>query len=79
MKQPSTTQAKRKDEYESLQKLNGSERRWAAYQPWLKTLGYNLRPRYQPGWSPSWLTSGISALYSEDALLPNVSLMWACG
>ncbi|KZS89795.1 hypothetical protein SISNIDRAFT_416488 [Sistotremastrum niveocremeum HHB9708] len=67
-----TSNALWKDNSKLLEKLDGNEQRWADYQPWLKSLGYDLRPRYQPGWSPSWLTSGLAALSSEDALLPNI-------
>lgn len=27
---------------------------WVDRQPWLQRLGYALRPRYTPGWEPSW-------------------------
>ncbi|KAH8107742.1 kinase-like domain-containing protein [Cristinia sonorae] len=27
---------------------------WRDHQPWLKESGYLLRPRYRPGWIPSW-------------------------
>ncbi|KAF9480297.1 hypothetical protein BDN70DRAFT_905842 [Pholiota conissans] len=30
---------------------------WRSKQPWLKTHGYELRPRYQPDWVPSWITN----------------------
>ena len=37
----------------NLNVLNATERRWVHYQPWLKLrAGYDLRPRYQPGWQP---------------------------
>ncbi|KZT41065.1 kinase-like protein [Sistotremastrum suecicum HHB10207 ss-3] len=48
--------------------LARTEQRWASYQPWLERIGYRLRRRYQPGWTPSWLTSGLSMIESEDAL-----------
>ncbi|KAL1713756.1 hypothetical protein EV715DRAFT_267062 [Schizophyllum commune] len=31
-----------------------SERWWIDHQPWLESRGYMLRPRYRPGWEPSW-------------------------
>ncbi|KAL1661238.1 hypothetical protein GGF50DRAFT_129666 [Schizophyllum commune] len=31
-----------------------SERWWINHRPWLESCGYMLRPRYQPGWEPSW-------------------------
>ncbi|KAA1476397.1 kinase-like protein [Dentipellis sp. KUC8613] len=30
------------------------ERQWAKIQPWLQSQGYMLRPRFRPGWTPSW-------------------------
>jgi hypothetical protein len=30
------------------------DRFWARYQPFLRHRGYELRPRYQPDWQPSW-------------------------
>jgi len=32
----------------------------------LKEEGYELRPRLQPGWKPSWLESGVNPLDCED-------------
>ena len=37
---------------ENRNALNGTERRWRWYQPWLEEHGYLLRPRYRPGWEP---------------------------
>ncbi|TFK74344.1 hypothetical protein BDN72DRAFT_813280 [Pluteus cervinus] len=34
--------------------LNKNEIYWRDHQPWLQTCGYQLRPRYQPDWVPSW-------------------------
>ncbi|KZT41080.1 hypothetical protein SISSUDRAFT_1018146 [Sistotremastrum suecicum HHB10207 ss-3] len=50
------------------EKLNSREERWASYQPWLKSLGYDLRRRYLPGWTPSWLSSGMDSSDSEDGI-----------
>ncbi|KZS89787.1 hypothetical protein SISNIDRAFT_416449, partial [Sistotremastrum niveocremeum HHB9708] len=36
---------------------------------WLKSIGYILRPRYQPDWKPSWLTSNRPESESEDSLV----------
>ncbi|TFY55848.1 hypothetical protein EVG20_g9170 [Dentipellis fragilis] len=48
------------------------ERRWAKIQPWLQSQGYMLRPRFRPGWTPSWKskTAGkeISFREAEDAI-----------
>ncbi|KAI0363366.1 hypothetical protein BV20DRAFT_958448 [Pilatotrama ljubarskyi] len=34
--------------------LNAGERWWRDHQAWLAERGYALRPRYRPGWTPSW-------------------------
>ncbi|KZT43318.1 hypothetical protein SISSUDRAFT_1057728 [Sistotremastrum suecicum HHB10207 ss-3] len=52
-----------------FESLTRTETRWAHYQPWLKSIGYVLRARYQPGWKPSWLTSGLPEEQSEDSLV----------
>ncbi|KAL1945656.1 hypothetical protein VTO73DRAFT_1658 [Trametes versicolor] len=41
---------------------------WVARQPSLKTNGYDLRPRYRPGWLPSWSREQVDWLDAEDAL-----------
>ncbi|KAI0358584.1 hypothetical protein OH77DRAFT_1449121 [Trametes cingulata] len=37
-----------------LGKLTSGECWWRDHQQWLAELGYMLRPRYRPGWEPSW-------------------------
>ncbi|KAI0358582.1 hypothetical protein OH77DRAFT_1502437 [Trametes cingulata] len=39
---------------ESLDELNEGERWWRDHHAWLAERGYALRPRYKPGWTPSW-------------------------
>ncbi|KAH9476241.1 hypothetical protein JR316_0011812 [Psilocybe cubensis] len=42
---------------------------WRDNQPWLLSCGYQLRPRFQPDWIPSWITnpnSKKSLLDTED-------------
>ncbi|KAJ7186575.1 hypothetical protein C8R46DRAFT_852002, partial [Mycena filopes] len=34
--------------------LDRNEWFWVDNQPFLLAHGYQLRPRYQPGWVPSW-------------------------
>ncbi|KAJ7153520.1 hypothetical protein C8R43DRAFT_1235480 [Mycena crocata] len=41
---------------------------WRDYEPWFKECGYLLRPRYQPGWQPSWVKSGKPYWLAEDSL-----------
>ena len=37
-----------------LAKLYPYEQKWRARQPELLQRGYQLRPRFRPGWKPSW-------------------------
>ena len=39
---------------------------WRDHQIWLAERGYMLRPRYRPGWTPSWNGTGQSWLLHED-------------
>lgn len=45
-----------------------TEKWWVDHQPWLETRGYMLRPRYRPGWVPSWYASGTfeAKWHAED-------------
>lgn len=59
-------------DYSSL--LHPDEAFWKDHQPWLVDRGYVLRPRYQPGWVPSWLPGeGFPYFDYEDALWTPVS------
>ncbi|TFY70756.1 hypothetical protein EVG20_g2244 [Dentipellis fragilis] len=47
------------------------EQWWRERQPMLEARGYMLRSRYQPGWTPSWLSEG-NGIYSsgfEDSIM----------
>ncbi|TRM70247.1 kinase-like domain-containing protein [Schizophyllum amplum] len=46
--------------------LTDAERFWVELQPWLRQRGYALRPRYQPGWRPSWRGTKKRASDCED-------------
>ncbi|KAJ6629476.1 hypothetical protein B0H10DRAFT_1987354 [Mycena sp. CBHHK59/15] len=39
---------------------------WSDHCDWLKEKGYILRPRYQPGWVPTWIATKKSMLECED-------------
>lgn len=54
--------------YDSRSKLQPHEEWWRDHYDWLKSKGYELRPRYRPGWTPSWKVTGRrrSRLSSED-------------
>ncbi|KAF7306387.1 Protein kinase domain-containing protein [Mycena indigotica] len=46
-----------------------SEKFWIDHQPFLRSRGCELRPRYHPGWVPSWTLRAADEgiLYFEDA------------
>lgn len=46
--------------------LNRLEKQWAKRQPALEEAGYMLRPRYRPGWQPSWIGQNRFFLNLED-------------
>ncbi|KAB5588852.1 Pkinase domain-containing protein [Ceratobasidium theobromae] len=48
--------------------LSGVEKRWVSWQPYLLSQGYQLRPRYRPGWVPSWISSGANPYDCEDSI-----------
>lgn len=49
--------------------LDTVEKYWASKALLFEAHGYVLRPRYRPGWTPSWRGKPISAiLLAEDAL-----------
>ncbi|KAF8518174.1 kinase-like domain-containing protein [Gautieria morchelliformis] len=47
--------------------LRDDEVRWVELQPYLLSRGYQLRPRYQPGWVGSWKANNGVPLYHEDS------------
>ncbi|KAA1476402.1 kinase-like protein [Dentipellis sp. KUC8613] len=54
---------------ESRARLYRSERQWAKIQPWLQSQGYMLRPRFRPGWIPSWkMKEKVDLDWCEDAI-----------
>ncbi|KAK7031958.1 kinase domain-containing protein, partial [Favolaschia claudopus] len=44
------------------------EREWVDMQPFLLSVGYKLRPRYDPNWFPSWGNTYVTEEPHEDAL-----------
>ncbi|EIW83437.1 hypothetical protein CONPUDRAFT_121992 [Coniophora puteana RWD-64-598 SS2] len=46
--------------------LGKGESWWADRYQWLKENGYELRPRYAPGWTPSWRKSKKAFFECED-------------
>jgi len=51
---------------ELLSVLRNNEKKWRDRHEMLEKEGYVLRPRLQPGWTPSWLQSGKNPLECED-------------
>ncbi|KAK7043170.1 hypothetical protein VNI00_008524 [Paramarasmius palmivorus] len=50
--------------------LAPSELFWRDHQKWLEERGYMLRPRYHPGWTPSWTGTNKRPHDCEDGPLP---------
>ncbi|KAG2013082.1 other/AgaK1 protein kinase [Coprinopsis cinerea AmutBmut pab1-1] len=54
------------------QSLSEFERLWVDRYTFLLRKGLRLRPRYRPGWSPSWLDNGKAYFACEDYLRTTV-------
>lgn len=54
--------------------LMSEEIYWRDHQVWLSEQGYMLRPRYRPGWVPSWKNSGKRWMHFEDGIKLMVSM-----
>lgn len=64
-------------ELPSLAELGKREEPWRSRFDVLKSHGYLLRPRYRPGWVPSWKPTIEDAQVHgrfEDAIRPQVRL-----
>ncbi|KAI0795408.1 hypothetical protein C8Q75DRAFT_745820 [Abortiporus biennis] len=55
-------------------RLSGIELFWRNRQPFFESKGYMLRPRYKPGWVPSWNENDIHWDRAEDAVEHDLSL-----
>ncbi|TFY75712.1 hypothetical protein EWM64_g8300 [Hericium alpestre] len=54
---------------ESFKILERPEVQWRHVQPWLESQGYMLRPRFRPGWIPSWTKKkNASPVFFEDSV-----------
>ncbi|TFY54583.1 hypothetical protein EVG20_g9647 [Dentipellis fragilis] len=49
--------------------LTTAEEAWRDRRDTLVTRGYELRPRYRPGWTPSWLGTRRDPTFCEDSIL----------
>ena len=54
--------------------LSKGEKYWRDHYDWLLQCGYQLRPRYRPGWVPSWKGTNKIPLSCEDGLHLKVCL-----
>lgn len=48
--------------------VNEDEQIWRDRYTFFLGRGYQLRPRYAPGWIPSWIGTDIDPFYCEDAV-----------
>jgi hypothetical protein len=48
--------------------LSSHEKWWMERYDFLESRGYRLRPRYRPGWEPSWRTNGMRLHKCEDRI-----------
>ncbi|KAI0629607.1 kinase-like domain-containing protein [Trametes polyzona] len=53
---------------EGLFKLTEAEQTWHQRYRYLQANGYLLRPRYAPGWKPSWINTNDDPLFCEDSV-----------
>lgn len=49
--------------------LREQEKGWRFFQPFLQKRGYELRPRYWPGWMGSWIGKNVDPLTCEDSIV----------
>ncbi len=64
---PSTIQVMLKVTGYGIDELTVEETFWRDTQPFLVTHGYELRPRFRPGWIPSWTGTDANPLSREDS------------
>lgn len=57
--------------------LNEAELFWVAHQPFFESAGYQLRPRYRPGWVKSW-TTRVPGIDVEDGFTTSVCHNLSC-
>ncbi|KAI5900649.1 uncharacterized protein SCHCODRAFT_02563594 [Schizophyllum commune H4-8] len=58
-----------------ISQVEPAEQWWVDHRSWLENRGYLLRPRFTPGWSPSWHDPKVNSEDAEDrfpADKPNV-------
>ena len=60
---------------EKIAQLSYNEPWWRDQSQILESLGYRLRPRYQPGWVASWTKTGENYWQCEDHVVNMVSIV----
>ncbi|KZT13120.1 uncharacterized protein LAESUDRAFT_690312 [Laetiporus sulphureus 93-53] len=66
-----TPQERLRDADRLYSSLRSWEKGWVDRQPFLESRGYMLRPRYRPGWVPSWRgTDEYPWLFEDSISLP---------
>ncbi|KAF8518184.1 kinase-like domain-containing protein [Gautieria morchelliformis] len=56
--------------------LRADELLWVKYQPYLHSRGYQLRPRYRPGWVGSWkANNGLAILHEDSRSSPHANVI----
>lgn len=63
---PEEEQAEIQSSQELFAQLGEGEKAWRDRQPFLQSRGYMLRPRYRPGWVPSWKGTNRHPIDFED-------------
>lgn len=58
------------------EKFNDVEVAWSGRLTLLERHGYSLRPRFRPGWVPSWRGTTLNPLECEDGHSHNVSIQF---
>lgn len=53
--------------------LSSDEKWWKDRAVFLESKGYRLRPRFLPGWTPSWKTRSLDPYLCEDGVIHHVS------
>ena len=60
-----------------MENLSEDELWWTERYEFLESRGYRLRPRFRPGWVPSWLNTGRDPLDFEDSRFHLVRVSWS--
>ena len=64
------------EEEDVIAQLHELEIRWRDRHDFFLSHGYSLRPRFRPGWRPSWwIDRSINVLHAEDHLFNIVSVI----